>query len=119
MGLVYADFIVKKDFESEKKINIKFLIDSGAVYSLIPGNELEKIDVKPNRTKTFVLADGTEIKREVGDAFFEWQGEHGFAPVIFGKKGETALLGATTLEALGLVLNPFSKEITPMKLMLA
>jgi predicted aspartyl protease len=68
---------------------------------------------------TFVLADGTEIRRKVGDAYFEWRGEGGAAPVIFGEKGDEPLLGATTLESLGLVLNPFNRELSPMRMMLA
>ena len=33
--------------------------------------------------------------------------------------GDKPLLGATTLESLGLVLNPFKRQLVPMRLMLA
>jgi hypothetical protein len=53
----------------------------------------------------------------VGDAYFEYRGDGGAAPVIFGEDGDQPLLGATTLESLGLVLNPFKRELHPMTLL--
>ena len=117
--MTYAQLIVKKSHDEKQSIDVRFLIDSGAVYSLIPAALLKKIGVKPYRKKSFILADGSEIERKVGDAYFEWQGEGGAAPVIFGEKGDEPLLGVTTLESLGLVLNPFTRELKPMRMMLA
>lgn len=119
MGMTYAELTVKKSHEDKNSIEVRFLIDSGAVYSLIPKSSLKKIGIRPHRKMTFVLADGVEIERQVGDAFFEWRGEGGAAPVIFGEEGDEPLLGATTLESLGLVLNPFTRELRPMRMMLA
>ena len=42
----------------------------------------------------------------------------GAAPVIYGEEGDDPLLGVTTLEALGLVLNPFTRELYPMRMLL-
>jgi hypothetical protein len=36
--------------------------------------------------------------------------------VIVGEPGDDPLLGATTLEGFGLVLDPFRRELRPMKL---
>jgi hypothetical protein len=38
---------------------------------------------------------------------------------MLGEKGDEALLGAVTLEILGLILNPYSRELQPMRMMLA
>ena len=72
----------------------------------------------PHRRKSFFLADGTAIERRIGDAYFEYGGIGGAAPVIFGEKGDQNLLGATTLEALELVLDPFKRELRPMTMSL-
>ena len=45
------------------------------------------------------------------------QGE-GHTPVILGEPGDEALLGTVTLEILGLVLNPFTRELQPMRMLL-
>jgi len=68
---------------------------------------------------TFSLADGTTVTRKVGDAYFEIDGHLGPAPVIFGEAGDEPLLGATTLESLGLVFDPFKRRLIPMRMVLA
>jgi clan AA aspartic protease len=119
MGLTSKKLIVKKSYESEKSVEISFLVDSGAVYSLVPGRFLDDLGIKPHRKVDFSLADGTLISRRVGDAYFELNGEGGAAPVIYGEIGDDPLLGATTLESLGLVLNPFTRELYPMRMLMA
>ena len=95
-----------------------FLIDSGAVYSLVPAATLTALGIRPHRRVDFTRADGRKITRRVGDAYFELAGEGGAAPVIFGEKGDEPLLGATTLESLGLVLDPFTRRLLPMRMLL-
>jgi predicted aspartyl protease len=68
---------------------------------------------------SFSLADGTSIKRRISSAYFEYEGEGGPAPIIYGEEGDAALLGSTTLEAIGLVLNPFTRKLHPMRMLLA
>ena len=82
------------------------------------GKTLHALGCKPYRRKTFYLADGTTLERRIGDSYFEYKGIGGPAPVIFGEKGDSKLLGATTLEALELVLDPFKRELRPMTMSL-
>jgi clan AA aspartic protease len=119
MGLTSQKLFVRPSRSSPRKIEVEFLIDSGAVYSLVPAPILRKLGLRPYRTESFVLADGTKVQRKVGDAYFEFNGHRGPARVIFGEKGDEPLLGATTLESLGLVLDPFKRRLLPMRLMLA
>jgi hypothetical protein len=59
---------------------------------------------------------GPSIRRRVGDAYFELNGEGGASPVIFGEEDDKPLLGATTLESIGLVLDPFKRRLIPMRM---
>jgi clan AA aspartic protease len=118
MGLTHQRMTVKASRNGRKAIDVDFLIDSGAVYSLVPKRRLKSIGIKPYKTLDFTLADGSVVTREVGDAYFEYRGDGGAAPVIFGEEGDQPLLGVTTLESLGLILNPFHRELQPMKLVL-
>ena len=117
MGLTRQKLVVKESHRSRRKATVNFLIDSGVVYSLVPAPILRRLGIRPHRTMEFTLADGTTIERRVGDAYFEYQGEGGAAPVIFGVAGDEPLLGATTLESLGLVLDPFQRRLIAMRLM--
>ena len=118
MGLTNQKLLVKESHRARRKATVKFLIDSGAVYSLVPAPTLKKLGIRPHRKIDFALADGTTLTRRVGDAYFELRGEGGAAPVIFGEKGDEPLLGATTLESLGLVLDPFKRRLIPMRMLL-
>jgi len=119
MGLTSQKLLVKETHRSRRKATVKFLIDSGAVYSLVPGPTLLALGIRPHRKVDFALADGRMISRRVGDAYFEFRGEGGAAPVIFGEEGDEPLLGATTLESLGLMLDPFKRRLVPMRMILA
>lgn len=119
MGITNAILKVKEHRKSEKVAEVNFLIDSGAVYSLVPGKILDQLDIEPYKEMTFSLADGTTLKRKVCSAYFEFEGEGGPAPVIYGEEGDEPLLGATTLESLGLVLNPFTRSLHPMRMLMA
>lgn len=119
MGLTHKSILVKESRRAELGEQVEFLIDSGAVHSLVPAAVLAKLGIESYKEVKFVLADGTTVVRQVGDAYFEYNGYGGAAPVIFGQEGDEPLLGATTLESLGLVLNPLRRELYPMRMMLA
>ncbi|MBI2345783.1 MAG: aspartyl protease family protein [Deltaproteobacteria bacterium] len=99
--------------------SVQFLADSGAIYSVLPEPIWKKMGLKPLREVEFTLADGTVITRQVSECFFEVQGQGGTSPVILGHKDDAPLLGAVTLEVLGLMLNPLSRELLPMRMMMA
>jgi predicted aspartyl protease len=116
VGLTTVSLTVKKSHGARKALKVKFLVDSGAVYSVVEGSILRSLGCRPYRSLEFHLADGSTMSRRVGDAYFEYRGEGGPAPVIFGEPGDQNLLGVTTLEALGLVLDPFKRQLRPMTL---
>lgn len=119
MGITTAILKVREHRKAEKFAELTFLVDSGAVYSLVPGKILDDLGIEPYKEMSFSLADGTILKRQVCSAYFEYEGEGGPAPVVYGEEGDEALLGATTLESLGLVLNPFTRTLHPMRMLMA
>jgi len=89
------------------------------MYTLLPTKTWQSIGLKPKRSMTFSLADGTEIQRQVSECHITLPQGEGHTPVILGEPGDEALLGVVTLEILGLVLNPFRRTLQPMRMMLA
>jgi clan AA aspartic protease len=102
-----------------RRENVEFLVDSGAVYSVLPWRAWRALGLKPTRTLTFSLADGTTIRRRVSECRFKYEGIKASSPVILGERKDEALLGTVTLETLGLVLNPFERTLQPMRMILA
>lgn len=79
---------------------------------------LERLGISPLDSQEFRLADGTKIVRQKGGALFRYGDRVGVADVIFGQEGDSNLLGATTLESLGLSLDPLRRELRPMPMVL-
>lgn len=98
---------------------VDLLVDSGAIYSVVPQGTLERLGIKPLTTEEFRLADGSKIARKKGGALFKFEGRVGVADVIFGETGDSRLLGALTLESLGLSLDPVRRELKPLPMILA
>jgi predicted aspartyl protease len=119
MGLTVLNIEVGNPARPEHTIPIEFLIDSGAIYSVVPAPVLESLGIKPYQEEEFRLANGELIVRKKGMAFFRYGQKAGGADVIFGEPDDSTLLGAFTLEALGLALDPLKRELKPLPMILA
>jgi predicted aspartyl protease len=102
----------------EIRQRLEFMIDSGAFYSVVPAHVVRRLKIRPLRRETFRLANGATIVRRKGGALFKFGKYVGVADVIFGEEGDATLLGASTLEALGLALDPIRRELRPVTLLL-
>ena len=99
--------------------SVQFLVDSGAQYSLLPEAVWRKLAIVAKRTQSFRLVDGSRINRSVSECHVSLPQGEGHTPVVLGEPGDDEpLLGVVTLEALGLVLNPFNRQLQPMQMML-
>src|SRR5262245_61243980 len=116
MGITYVKVKVGNPADGHRTEDVECLVDSGAVYSLIPGKVLRRLKIKPHSSREFILANGEVIRRRLATATFEYEGRRGDSMVIVGEPGDDSLLGATTLEGFGLVLDPFRRELRPMQL---
>jgi clan AA aspartic protease len=118
MGLTYLAATVMNPADPKKRVKIEFLVDSGAIYSVVPKAALKRLGIKPCGSKEFTLADGTKIIRKFGNALFSIQETPGASPVIFGERGDSTLLGMVSLEALGYILDPLRRELRPLPMVL-
>ncbi len=119
MGLTTREVEIANPARHAKTERLALLVDSGAVYSVVPGMLLRRLGIRPIRREKFHLADGTTIVRGKGAAFFKYGDRVGVADVVFGVKGDGVLLGALTLESLGLILDPLRRQLKPLPLILA
>jgi clan AA aspartic protease len=119
VGLTFIEATIANPANPRRIKKLRLLVDSGAVYSVVPKDILRRLGVKPHSRKTFTLADGSEINRRLGDVVFKLNGHQGASPVIFGEKGDSTLLGTVSLEALGLLLDPIRRELRPLPMVLS
>jgi aspartyl protease family protein len=118
MGMTHVDIVVANVSEPDAGEKIRFLVDSGATYSVVPADVLERLGIRPLAEQVFKLANGDRISRKKGGAVFRFGERVGVADVIFGELGDSNLLGAFTLEALGLSLDPLKRELNELPMLL-
>jgi predicted aspartyl protease len=119
MGLTVLELEVANPAAPDRREPVEFLVDSGAVYSFVPRPTLERLGIAPHARQKFRLADGSVIERERGDALFFFRGSRGASPVIFGEPGDATLLGAVSLESVGLVLDAIRRDLVPLPMVIA
>ena len=95
-----------------------FLVDSGASFTVLPKDFVDKLKLRPNFTREFTLADGTRVDRQIGSASIKYGLDEIVTPVVLGKKGDNPLLGAITLESFGLLLDPFQRKLYKSTMMM-
>jgi len=117
MGVTYLEGIAIGPVGEQA--SVEFLVDGGATYTLLPHQVWQQIGLTPRRSMRFRLADGTAMERSLSECQIRLPQGEGHTPVILGEEGDTALLGAITLEEFGLVLNPFTRQLQPMQMLLA
>ena len=118
MGLTHLTVEVASPVAPNESEPVEFFVDSGAVHSVVPAALLERLGIEPLTEQEFRMADGSKVVRRKGAAVFRYADGAGGADVIFGEDGDSNLLGATTLGALGLVLDPLRRELRPLPMVL-
>ena len=86
-----------------------FLVDTGATDTLVPRPHLEAIGLKPEGTRVYTLADGSEISVDITVAMLELMDDK--IGVIFGNPGTEPLLGVTALESAGIEVDPVNQRV--------
>src|SRR5213594_2216299 len=69
--------------DASRFAEVDMVVDSGAIYSVVPAGVLRRIGVVSRETQTFGLAHGEGVRRSVGDLRYEVGDRSGAAPVIF------------------------------------
>lgn len=118
MGLTYLELEVGNPSNPQLTEKLDCLIDSGAIHTVIPRRVLDRLGITPLAEETYRLANGGRAIRKKGIALYRYGERVGGADVIFGEEGDSTLLGATTLEALGLGLDPIKRELVELPLLM-
>ena len=74
MGLFKKKVRVSNSKQPERSFEEEFWVDSGALYSFIPEDLLEKIGVEPSDKRSLILADGRHDTRLFG--FCDWKSKN-------------------------------------------
>jgi len=99
---------------AERAIKTRMLVDTGATFTVIPPRLARALGMKGRRPVSVRLADGRRVRVLADVAVVRIDGREAPATVLIGKV-EEPILGVETLEALGLVVDPRRKRLSPSR----
>src|SRR5881275_3209046 len=105
MAIFYVQGTLSHPGDPKLQRRLRFLVDSGAFFTVVPHEVLSALKIRPVRKETVQFADGRRARWRVGEVRLEVDGRSVTTLVLFGKKGTQPLLGAYSLEGLGLTVD--------------
>ena len=93
---------------------VNALVDTGASYTVIPAALLRQLGVTAHSRVAFIMADGSQILRDVGRAWIRIGGKSEITLVVFGNDDAEALLGAYALQGLLLAVDTPNERLIPV-----
>ena len=111
MGVIRVAVTVRNPADRTRSWEGSFLVDTGAIDSLVPRPQLEAIGIEPVSQRVYELADGTEVKKDIAGARLEFMGEWTAGLVIFGDAEAEPQLGVTALASAGIEVDPQQQRL--------
>jgi len=117
MGYVRVRGTIANSLDHDLKLELEFLVDTGAIYTVIPKSVAEKLRLKESGKRKFKTGGGV-VELPVSEAFLCLDGECVTSLVAIGDEDMPVLLGVTTLELLGLQVDPVNGKLKPLDLLI-
>jgi clan AA aspartic protease len=118
VGYVRVRGIVANPSERGLRVELEFIVDAGAIYTVIPKSVAERLRLKETGRRKFKIANGNVVEYPISEAYIIINGEGVTSLVAIADEKTPLLLGATTLELLGLSVDPITGKLTPLELMI-
>ena len=99
------------DPQGERFQIVEALVDTGATFSIVPAPILDDLGIEPQRSGSFELADGSFRDYRMGETILRVEGEEVHSVVVFGDDDMDPILGAYTLERIGLAVDPARQRL--------
>ena len=103
-----------ESMDGQGGLELEAVVDTGAAYTMVPARLLHELGVQAVRKMEFVMADGRRVHLDMGEVRATINGRTVTTLVVFGEEGTRPLLGAYTLEGLGLAADPVNGELIPL-----
>lgn len=100
--------------DGARRETVEALVDTGASYTSLPAAMLERMGIERGPSLDFTLADGSVMWQESGEARLRVSGVAAPCIVLFAEDGLLPLLGADTLEKVGMLVNPVHELLLPV-----
>jgi len=106
MGTFRVEATVRNPRDPGQAVTIPLLVDTGATYTTLPREVADQLGLESINTRRIRLADGREERWPIAPILIRVAGAEGPSLALIGRMRGPALLGAVTLEELGLAVDP-------------
>ena len=113
MGTFTTNFTIWNPLSPENAQEMDALVDTGAAFSWISRQRLEGLGLQPSRRMSFRSIDGRVMERDMTAVYIASAGYSAPDMVVMAESGEMEVLGAHSIEGLGLAADPVQKKLTP------
>ena len=111
MGIMHVTVTIRNPADPARSWEGPFLVDTGAIDSLVPRSHLEAIGLAPRAQRTYETAGGREVTMDVTTGEIELMGELTAGLIIFGDADAEPLLGVAALESAGIEIDPQNQRL--------
>lgn len=113
MSTFTAKFRVWNPAHPEKVEALEAIVDTGAAFSWISRARLERLGVTAARKMPFRTIEGRVLDRDLAAVYIASDEYSAPDVVVMAEAGEMEVLGAHSLEGLGVAADPIQKRLTP------
>ncbi len=113
MGTFSAKLRVWNPDHPETVEELDLFVDTGAAYSWISRACLERLGVVATRRMPFRTIEGRVLERDLGIVYIGTDGRSVPDIVVMAEAGEMEVVGAHSIEGLGLAADPVQKKLVP------
>jgi predicted aspartyl protease len=93
---------------------VRAKVDTGATWTWLPGDTLERLGHKPTLKRRLQTADNRIIVRDAGEVPLKVGSEVLSSLCIFGDPGSHVLLGATSMQEFSVGPDPVNERLVPV-----
>lgn len=108
-------FTVRHPVHADQQLELEGLVNTGALFTQIPVDVLARVGIVPSGTRAVHYADGTRDVVPAAKADIAIDGVETATVVLCGRPGSLVLVGAATLETLGLGVDTVHKKLIPIE----
>jgi len=113
MGTFYWP-IALGDPQGQRFEELQALVDTGATWTWVPREVLERLGHHPTLKRQLRTADDRMIERDATIVLIRLEAETIPNICIFGDVGSELLLGVTTMEAFSVAPDPVNRRLVPV-----
>ena len=111
MGETRVTALIRNPAQPDRVWEGLFLVDTGAIDSVVPRSILESIGLGAEGQRVYTLADGSEVTMDITVARIEIMGEITAGTIVVSEGETEPLLGVIALQAAGIVVDTRNETV--------